>query len=48
MGGSCNTHGRGEKYVQNFNRKIRKAAHSEDDAVDGRRCGSIKGVELLD
>jgi hypothetical protein len=37
MGGTCGTHGRGEKHVQGFDGKARrKEIHLEDQGVDAR------------
>jgi hypothetical protein len=37
VGGTCGTHGRGEKIVQGFGGKLRrKETHLEDQGVDGR------------
>jgi hypothetical protein len=34
MGGTCNTHGRDEKCIQDFGRKTERENHQEDLDVD--------------
>jgi hypothetical protein len=59
MGGECGTHGRNEKWINNFGRKTWREENSEDLGVDGRIIyrnsgndnkfsGSMQGGEFLD